>query len=182
MCIRDSYLIPYKLPVLQVEFLPFQMRCPELDAYLEEVQKNCEWTIIKSHCFHYTNLKSKEAVFQYLGDVFEQYGVGKEEIVRHLRENDSYVELERENGVVFLPVLTGGLQLQHLVVLINKTAFSWNKSRSQIFVCYNRIPSHQTNQMLSGVLRKFVHISAETADLLVHSGRDPLELLYPKNR
>lgn len=179
---RKRYLAPYKLPILQVEFLPFQMRCPELDTYLEEVQKNCEWTIIKSHCFHYTNLKSKEAVFQYLGDLFSQWGVEREAVVRHLRENDSYVELERENGVVFLPVLTGGMQLQHFAVLINQTAFTWNKSRSQIFVCYNRLSSHQANQMLSGVLRKFVHISAETADLLIHSNKDPLKLLYPNTR
>ena len=74
---RKMYLdlLSYHLPILQVEFLPFQFRCPELDTYLSEVQKNCEWTILKKQYFYRTNLISKEGVFQYLADLFEQYGV-----------------------------------------------------------------------------------------------------------
>ncbi len=176
---RKRYLTAYQLPVLQVEFSPFKFRCAELDAYLQEVQNHCEWTIIKNQCFHRTNLKTKGAVFQYLAELFVQYGIEKQALIRHLRENDSFVELERENGVVLLPVLVSELQQQQFVVLINKSAFIWNKNRSQIFVCYNRIASQPANHMLSGVLRRFVHITAETADLLIHSGREPLKLLYP---
>ena len=177
---RKRYLAPYKLPVLRIEFHPFQERCLELDAYLKEVQKRCEWTIIKKDCFYYTNLNTKEGVFNYLGDVFEQYSIKKEKVIRHLRENDSYVELERETGVVFLPLLLTELQEQHLVVLINKKSFSWNKNRSQIFVCYNRISSHKANQMLGGILKKFAYIPADKAEWLLHSDKEPLEILYPE--
>ena len=178
---RKMYLdlLSYHLPILQVEFLPFQFRCPELDTYLSEVQKNCEWTILKKQYFYRTNLISKEGVFQYLADLFEQYGVGRQEFLTHMRENDSYVEMERENGVVLLPVLSGGLQQQQIAVLLNKSAIVWNHNRSQIFVCYNRLASYQTNQMLDGVLRRFVHISAETADRLVNGSEEPLGVLYP---
>lgn len=177
---RKRYLASYELPVLQVEFSPFKFRCAELDAYLQRLQNNCEWTIIKNQCFYRTNLRTKEAVFQYLAELFEQSGVEKPLLIDHLRENDSFVELERENGVVFLPVLISGLQQQQFVVLINKSAFIWNKNRAQIFVCYNRIASQPDNHMLGGVLRRFVHISAETADQLIHSSREPLDVLYPE--
>ena len=118
-------------------------------------------------------------MFQYLADLFEQYGVGRQEFLTHMRENDSYVEMERENGVVLLPVLTGGMQQQQIAVLLNKNAIVWNHNRSRIFVCYNRLASYQTNQMLDGVLRRFVHISAEAADRLVNGGGEPLGVLYP---
>ena len=118
-------------------------------------------------------------MFQYLADLFEQYGVGRQEFLAHMRENDSYVEMERENGVVLLPVLTGGMQQQQIAVLLNKNAIVWNHNRSRIFVCYNRLASYQTNQMLDGVLRRFVHISAEAADRLVNGSGEPLGVLYP---
>ena len=98
-------------------------------------------------------------------------------VVKELEENDAHIELERENGVVLLPVFDGAAQ-QQIYVLINKSLFIWNENRSQIFVCYNRTPSLKANQMLNGVLRRFVHIRAETADALVRGDGEPVKLLF----
>lgn len=177
---RRRYLTSYHMPILTVEFLPFQYRCQELDDYLLKVQDSCEWTVIKRHCFHYLDLRSKEEVLQYLAGLFEPFGIEKQSLIQHLKENDFYVGLERENGIVLLPVLMDGMQQQELFILLSKNAFIWNEYRSQIFICYNRIASLKANQILNGILKKFVHISAETANELLYSSKDPLKLLYPE--
>ena len=177
---RRKYLAQYGLPVLMVEFKPGQYRCPELDDYLEGVQKECEQTILKADCFYRTDFKSKQEVFSYLDGLFAKNGTegGRNiSVVKELEENDAHIELERENGVVLLPVFDGAAQ-QQIYVLINKSLFIWNENRSQIFVCYNRTPSLKANQMLNGVLRRFVHIRAETADALVRGDGEPVKLLF----
>ena len=177
---RQKYLTRYGLPVLTVEFRPGQYRCPELDDYLKGVQKECEQTILKDDCFYRTALKSKQEVFAYLDGLFAKNRIEEDksiDVKKELEENDAHIELERENGVVLLPVFDGAAQ-QQIFVLINRKAFVWNENRSQIFVCYNRTPSLKANQMLNGVLRRFVHIRAETVDALIHGDRDPKELLF----
>ena len=177
---RRKYLLPYNLPILSVEFLPFQYRCRELDDYLQKIQDYCEWTVIKKHCFYYTDLDTRVAVLEYLAELFEPTGIEGASTICHLQENDFYVGLERENGIILLPVLFEGMQQQQLYILLNKRSFVWNEQRAQIFVCYNRLDSLMANQMLNGILRRFVHITPEMASALVHKENDPLKIMYPE--
>lgn len=176
-----KYLINYHLPVLTVEFAPEKYHHPELDDYLKKLQESCERTIVKDYCFRRVDLRSRDAVLEYLAEQFNPLGIERTVLVRHLQENDSYVGLEREHGVVLLPVLLLGRQ-QELVVLLNRHVIVWNKQHARIFVCYNRLSSLKANQMLNGILRRFVHISPETAAELLMNGSEPLKLLYSERR
>lgn len=178
---RRKYLVNYHLPVLTVEFAPGKYHHSELDDYLEKLQESCERTIVKDYCFRRVDLRSRDAVLEYLAEQFEPFGIEKTALAQHLQENDSYVGLEREHSVL-LPVLLAGMQQQELVVLLNRHAIAWNKRRARIFVCYNRLSSLKANYMLNGILRKFVNISPETAAALLMDGSEPLKLLYPERR
>ncbi len=177
---RIRYLEGYGMPILPVDFLPFHYRCPELDEYLRKVQRECEWMVIKEKSFFRTNFKSKKEVFTCFAELMEDTGLRKEDAILHLEENDAYVDLERECGVVFLPILLPEIKEQRFYVLINRRAFVWNENKSQIFVCYNRIDSLKANQILNGILKRFIHMPVETAHQLCHSNEALLDVLYTK--
>ncbi|MCD7862472.1 MAG: helix-turn-helix domain-containing protein [Lachnospiraceae bacterium] len=184
---RRGFLIEdlYEMPILTVEFLLGNSRSAQLDEYLLKLQKQCELMVLKNECFRRAFLQSREEVFERLAEEIctwrSNRTFSKEEAVTYLRENDAYIELERSNGVVFFPVLTQGWEEQKIAVFLNHKAIRWNESRSQIFVCYNRLRSKRDNHILNNLLQRFVHISALTADeLLYDSSRTPVEILYPQ--
>ncbi len=175
----------YELPILTVEFLLRNTRSAELDEYLQKLQRQCELMVLKNECFHKTFLQTREEVFERLAEEIctwrSSHACGKEEVAAYLQENDAYIELERSNGVVLFPVLTQGWEEQKIAVFLNHRAIRWNESRSQIFVCYNRLRSKRDNHILNNLLQKFVHISALTADeLLYDNTRTPVDILYPQ--
>ena len=64
--------------------------------------------------------------------------------------------------------------------MINRTAFVWEEQNSQIFVCYARSHSWEENQVLNAILRRFVHMSVETAEKLIYCPQlEPMQILYP---
>lgn len=172
----------YNLPILPVSFRLNQKRCPELDTYLDILQQESELEILTEDSFYDTNLKSKKDVFEYLAKIYEADGVDQQLLISHLAENDAYIDQERDNGIVFLPVLLDEVKQPRILVLINKTAFVWNENRSQIFVCYSRAPLPRENQIINQILSKFVHISAEAARAVVsHKEGSPILQLYPES-
>lgn len=169
----------YALPVLSLDFTLGPRSCPELDEYLAEVERKAEREILHSDSFIRTNLKSRQEVFEYLAGLYENQGIGREDFVGHLAENDRYINLEREHGIVFLPVFFKEIKRPQITVLLNRTAFIWNENRSQIFVCYTRACEMRADQVISKLLSRFVHITAETAQaLLRRTGADPEQILY----
>lgn len=175
---RLQFFEHYKLPVLLVRYQLSETRFPELDAYLEAVKQEKELSVIKEESFHDTDLRSKEEVFQYLAGLYAEE-MGQEELISQLRDNDTYLDLERNNGVVLLP-LFGGSDRIRMEVLLNRTAFQWNSRPGQIFVCYRRNNSPEGHQILGEILKKFVYISVDTAHSMVSWKKgSPLSWLYP---
>lgn len=177
---RLHYFDHYHLPVLVVNFQLKRERFPELDEYLRVFRRKRELTVITEECFHGTDLKTREEVFRYLAELHRKLMEPQEMLVQ-LRENDRYLDLERDNGIVFLPVFAKSMKPQ-IEVLLNRTPILWNSRDCRIFVCYSRTNSLEANQIMGEILKRFVHISAGTAHSMISRQKgSPLEYLYMEN-
>lgn len=169
------------LPVLPVNFRTRRTSCPELDTYFQELRQQNELAILTEDSFYYTSLNGKEAVFRYLAGVWAEEGVKEQNLIANLMENDAYIDLERDKGIVLLPILMEEVKRSRLVVLINDTDFVWNEERVRIFICYSRIPSPRENQILNEILDKFMHLSADQVQAILSPAEEnPIMQLYPE--
>lgn len=178
---RLGEFVSYSLPMVQTEFLLGTQNCPELDLYLERLRQETERKRIGSSSFFRTDFYGREDVFAWLEKRFEQSGMDGGRLVAQLRQNTGYLNLERQNRIVLLPVLGEGVgDSMPITVMINRTAFVWEEQNSQIFVCYARSHSWEENQVLNAILRRFVHMSVETAEKLIYCPQlEPMQILYP---
>ncbi len=179
---RRQYLNIYGLPVLKMEMYPGKKGCPELDNYLNQLKEECEKTFLPEGAFRRTNLKTKDEIIRYMAEALgtDSPTCGVEEIEKNLRENDAYIELERLNGVVILPVLLEQAVLPEVVIALNHLPVVWNEQRSHVFVCYMRNHSCKDNHILNDLVWHFVRLSAQDASALLDGRRNPLEVIYPK--
>lgn len=174
-------LTSYALPTLSVDFSLGQNRFSAMDAYLWQITREEALKVLGPHHFHHTKLRDKEEVFGCLAGLYGESDEEQEAISRHLRENDLYIDMERNNGIVLLPIILWEKKGSRIEVLLNETEFLWNECRSRIFVCYTRGSSCEDNQVTNDILKRFVHGSAEMMEALLRSkGEEPLHILYPQ--
>jgi len=176
----QGQLMPsYGLPALYVDYFTKQHRSPQIDEYFSWIQQDNEQRILKAESVHSTDLHSKEEVFRCFADIYKVCGKARQEFFIYLEENDNYIDLERENGVVFLSVVSEGVNQPQITVLINRTAFVWNENRIRIFICYFRGKTLRENQIINGILRRFIHASPELVEELTNCKKtDFLRVLY----
>ncbi len=170
------------LPHLVTAFVPARTRCPELDRYLEQVRRSREREMIGEESFKRTDFHSKEEVFRFLAGEIRSWGAcdfTEERLIKHLKGNDTCVEQERENGIVYLPVLTDPPVAQRIVVLLNETPLVWDRRRSRIFLCYGRAGEKEKDHILGGILMRFERMSAQAAHAMLEREDAPMEVLYP---
>lgn len=137
--------------------------------------------MLNDHCFFRTELSGKEEVFrwleQHLADAPELKGLSLSEELRH---SDRLLSLERENNLVFLPVLLSEATAPRVVVLINDHAFVWKNLPAQIFIFYEHPRSRTGERILSVILHKLLYMPPQTRTALLDRQLDsPLLALYP---
>ncbi len=180
---RKKYLEIYGVPVLTTEYYFNQPRSAQLDAYLIELQRREEKALLQKDCFLRTNLGTKDGVFHYLADLFHtEGGVPPETLEQDLKETDRFIDTERKNGLVLIPLYDGTAGRPQIAVLLNRSSIWWNRGRAQIFVAYSYTANNRENEVLEGVLRHFVYLSAHEADLLLAAREDPVKILYGGNQ
>ena len=175
------YLEPLGIPTLPIEFSLQYDTCPELDIWLETHCQEQETAVLNDHCFFRTELSGKEEVFrwleQHLADAPELKGLSLSEELRH---SDRLLSLERENNLVFLPVLLSEATAPRVAVLINDHAFVWKNLPAQIFVFYEHPRSRTGERILSVILHKLLYMPPQTRTALLDRQLDsPLLALYP---
>lgn len=177
----SRYVPRCSIPVLTAEFRLFEIQNEHMDAYLAQTKQQEQLKIIDSSSFHRTDLKSKEEVFSFLEQLLDGTDAlaGLSPLSDYLRENDSLMDMERRNGVVFLPVFTAVPCRSRVTVLLNRTPFLWNQKKADIFVCcvYSRF-LHDSRVMAS-ILHKFIYMTPETKQEVLHEKlARPLLALY----
>lgn len=176
------YLPHCSIPVLTIEFRLFEERSGQLDAYLLQIKQQAQLKIIHSESFCRTDLNSKEEVFAFLGKKLDNNAdlAGMRPLSSYLLENDTLMDMERENGVVFLPVFTARTCKPRITVLLNKAPLLWNHQRAQIFVCCVYNNSLHDGRVMTSILHRFVYMTPETKQKLLQSSvASPLLALYP---
>lgn len=175
------YLQALSIPVLSIEFMLQYASCPELDIWLETHRQAMETAVLNDGSFYHTQLPDKEAVFSWLAQHFD----GRPELqslslLDELHRNDRLMNQQRENSLVFLPVLLAEDVLPHVAVLINDHPFLWNDQPAQIFIFYEHPRSRTRERILSVILHKLLYMSPQTRTALLESQlENPLLVLYP---
>lgn len=175
------YLSEVKIPILPVELTLRHYDCPEMDIWLDTHKQDLETRILNDSCFCRVHLRSKEEVFDFLNARHREdlqplgYSAGEE-----LRRNDALIDLERENGMVFLPVLLRDAVAPKITVLLNDTPIPWNRSSAQILVFYIHGRSQKGSKVLSAILRRLLYMPSEVRRALLDgSAASPQLLFYP---
>ncbi|MCD8381228.1 MAG: helix-turn-helix domain-containing protein [Lachnospiraceae bacterium] len=170
-----------EVPVLNVDLRLGTDQSPELDDYLEQVRHDREAPYLKNESFHYVNLASKQKVYQYLAHLFANEEISEQDLEKHMEENDRYGILEKENGVVMIPILMESMKEVKLQVLINYTPFIWKENRAWIIVCYVRTGGSEEFVIAGGILKRILHMGVgKLEELIYHPEKNPLEILYQK--
>lgn len=169
------YFKEYDLPIISIDF-SFRYRCVALDEYLKKVRYQSELGIIQEKSFVNSNFRSKEDAFDAISKI-KTYKFSQEQIKEHIQKNDSLIELERNHGIVCIPVLLE-MDKQFIKIFVNDEPFIWNKNLVQVVVCYSRIKSINMNQILNNILERFVHIKRNHYEELLCSNGNYLETLY----
>lgn len=173
------YMTSHTLPALYVDYFISQNRSLPLEWYLKQLRQDHERSLLGESCLHHESLCSKTMVFEYLADQYKLVGEARRKFLCHLQENDAYLDTERENGVVFLPVVLEGENRSQITVVVNRTPFVWNQNHIKFFISYFRGRTQKENHIINDILKRFVHASPELAeDLSGCSKADFLKLLY----
>lgn len=175
------YLHGSPTPVLSIEFSLPDTMCPELDIWLGTHREAMEKEILNETCFRHVDIKNKEELFAY---IVSQYGNEKDfaevSLLEELRRNDRLFNEERENRLVFLPILLTKAENPRIVVIINRRPFVWNENSAQIFVFYTHPCFRQQERVLSQILSKLLHMPLEVRTALLENREaDPMLLFYP---
>ncbi len=179
---KDSLARYYNLPILTVHFTPGRRECLEIDQYIRLRHCKEEIEIINKSNFLKVNLRDKEEVFACLSENIRDWGktYSADVIATHLRQNDEYIELEKENGVISLPVLLDDKLEQKIVVLLNEGNLLWNKHFVHVIVCYNRIGLMHTSNVIGSILERFLNLSVQEVVSMASGKIPPIKILYPE--
>lgn len=171
------HLREYGLPTVACEFGPGQGAVPALDRYLRDIRRQECSKLLSSDHLHSTHLGGKEEVFAAAAHCMKGFGVSEEAIRRHLRENDSLIDLRRGNGLVFLPILLPKLNGERFHLLVNDAPIDWNGEPAQVFACYTRTSLPADNETLWNILTRLIDLGPEEMAKLVQGGPAGAELL-----
>lgn len=175
------YFSQIPVPVLSAEISLQHFDCPELDIWLDTNKQDLETHILRDDCFHHVHLRSKDQVFDWLEEHhrtdLQALGLS---VAAELRRNDALINLERENEIVFLPVLLPLDVVPRVTVLLNDVPIVWNHLSARVFVFYLHGRCGRSTKVLSSILRRLLYMSSETRrDLFDTSTVSPLLLFYP---
>ena len=171
----------YNIPSIQVDFSLGDQKCSPLEAYFEMVKQENEIQALKTECFEKCHFRDKEDVFSYVGKQYSNNRLSPELIKRHLIENDTFIDLERKNGMVFLPILLEISTESKIKVFINDIPIIWNRKQCRIFICYNRGKSWKEKQVINNILKRIMNLPLEKIETLMNVPcTNALSVIYSK--
>lgn len=151
--------MPFGIPTICLDFSRNISSYQRLDQFLEKWNRDWKERLLPRNRVFYEDLRSAEEVIAFMGKRGAPEGWDEAQVMEELKNNRQAINLERDNGIVFLPLFTGQRLAQSITVVINRKPILWETQKCRIFICYCRMPSPEDNANLNEILKCFLYLN-----------------------
>lgn len=169
-----NYQLPQTLPVILVQDVLRKVEIPEINAYFHSrMQRACE-ALMQPERFQQGAFHSKAEVFHCLAEMLPREK-DPAALERELAENDSLMNWERCNKIVFAGRLGPAPGRTEIAVLINQTPFVWNEDMPRLILYTARGRADPQGQAVLLHIRKvLLHLEPNRMAQLMDEGYEGL--------
>lgn len=158
---RLETIMSFAIPTIYLDFSRNISSYARLDQFLEKWERDQKERLLPRDRVFYEDLSEGDEVIDFIVKHGVPEGWDENQVAEELRKNRQAMNLERDNGIVFLPLFARQILTQQITVLINRRPIRWEEQECRIFICYCRMPSPEDNSILNELLKCFLYLEPE---------------------
>lgn len=148
------------IPIININFYRTKNDMAKLQKYIADNQKKMALSIFQEENLHKFDFKSKEEILNQFYRFYRNEVGDQERFYRDINLRESFVNSERDKGIVFISTLALRMNRPVFEVIVTQKPVLWNNQRSTVFIFYQHGDGTLRNmQLISYLLTQFIHKS-----------------------